>query len=96
MGSRADEAAWLYSFSTIIGGFGSIMIGGISERLTARTTLLGVVVALMLSSIILWHSTSIVDGFKIWIWMIYLTRGRLCGLSRLGGCQWGGSCSNSP
>jgi MFS family permease len=54
MGSRADEAAWLYSFSTIIGGFGSIMIGWISERLTARTTLLGVVVALMLSSIILW------------------------------------------
>jgi cyanate permease len=54
MGSRADEAAWLYSFSTIIGGFGSILIGWISERLTARTTLLGVVLALMLSSIILW------------------------------------------
>lgn len=54
MGSRADEAAWLYSFSTIIGGFGSILIGWISERLTARTTLVGVVLALMLSSVILW------------------------------------------
>ena len=54
MGSRADEAAWLYSFSTVVGGFGSILIGWISERLTARTTLLGVVIALMLSSVILW------------------------------------------
>ena len=54
MGSRADEAAWLYSFSTIIGGFGSILIGWISERITARTTLVGVVLALMLSSVILW------------------------------------------
>jgi hypothetical protein len=49
-----------------------------------------------MSWVILWHSTNIVDGFKIWIWMNYLTRDRLCGLSRLGGCQWGGSCSNSP
>lgn len=54
MGSRPDEAAWLYSFSTIVGGFGSILIGWISERFTARKTLMGVIIALMLSSVILW------------------------------------------
>jgi cyanate permease len=54
MGSRADEAAWLYSFSTIVGGVGSIFIGWMAERISARRTLVYVVLALAATSVILW------------------------------------------
>ena len=65
MGSRADEAARLYSFSTVVGGFGSILIGWIAERISARRTLLAVVLALAATSVVLWSGVG-EAGFYAW------------------------------
>ena len=65
MGSRADEAARLYSFSTVIGGVGSIFIGWLAERISARRTLVLVVLALAATSVVLWSGVG-ASGYYVW------------------------------
>lgn len=54
LGRSADEASYIYGLSTLIGAFGSVAIGWLSERTSARAALVVVVLGLAATSVVLW------------------------------------------
>ena len=54
LGRTAEAASWIYGLTTIVGAAGSILCGWLSERWSARWTLLSVTIGLLASSLVLW------------------------------------------
>jgi MFS family permease len=54
LGRTAEAASWIYGLTTIVGAGGSILCGWLSERWSARWTLLVVTIGLLGSSLVLW------------------------------------------
>jgi MFS family permease len=54
LGRSADEASYIYGLSTLVGAFGSIAIGWLTERTSARSALIAVVLGLAATSVVLW------------------------------------------
>ena len=65
LGRTADTAAWIYGWSTVVGAAGSVLIGYVSERITARATLRMVVLGLAASSVLLWFPVS-TTSYAVW------------------------------
>lgn len=65
LGRTPDTAAWIYGLSTMVGAAGSIFIGWLSERITARAALRIVVLGLLASSVVLWFPVG-VPGYTVW------------------------------
>lgn len=66
LGRSADEASYIYGLSTLIGAFGSVAIGQLSERTSARSALVLTVVGLAATSVILWIPGVSTAGFYGW------------------------------
>ncbi|MBY0280054.1 MFS transporter [Candidatus Binatia bacterium] len=66
LGRSADEASYIYGLSTLIGAFGSVAIGQLSERTSARAALVSIVIGLALTSVILWLPGVTTMGFYAW------------------------------
>lgn len=54
LGRSADEASYIYGLSTLIGAFGSVACGWLTERTSARSALIAVVIGLAATSVVLW------------------------------------------
>jgi MFS family permease len=67
LGRSPELAARIYGLSTLIGAFGSVLCGWLSERTSARTALCLVVAGLALTSIALWLplSTELYFGWAV-------------------------------
>ena len=65
LGRGADTAAWIYGMSTMVGAGGSILIGWVTERATARKVLRVVAVGLLASSVLLWFPVS-TAAYTLW------------------------------
>jgi MFS family permease len=58
LGRSADEASYIYGLSTLIGALGSVVIGWLTERTSARSALLCVIAGLAATSVVLWLPVS--------------------------------------
>jgi MFS family permease len=65
LGRSADEASWIYGLSTIVGAFGSVACGWLSERSSARTALVLTVLGLVVTSVVLWLPVG-TPGYYAW------------------------------
>lgn len=54
LGRSADEASYIYGLSTLVGAFGSVACGWLTERTSARSALIGVILGLTATSVVLW------------------------------------------
>jgi MFS family permease len=54
LGRSADEASYIYGLSTLIGAGGSVLFGWLTERISARSALIAVVLGLIATSLVLW------------------------------------------
>lgn len=66
LGRSADEASYIYGLSTLIGAFGSVAIGQLTERTSARSALVLTVVGLAVTSVVLWLPAVTTAGFYAW------------------------------
>ena len=66
LGRSADEASYIYGLSTLIGAFGSVAIGQLTERTSARSALVLTVVGLAVTSVVLWLPGVSTSGFYAW------------------------------
>lgn len=66
LGRGADEASYIYGLSTLIGAFGSVAIGQLTERTSARSALVLTVVGLAATSVLLWLPGVSTAGFYGW------------------------------
>jgi MFS family permease len=65
LGRTAEEAASIYGLSTLVGAFGSVACGWLSERTSARTALSCVVLGLAVSSVVLWQGVGL-GAYRAW------------------------------
>lgn len=54
LGRSADEASYIYGLSTLVGAFGSVACGWLTERTSARSALIAVIAGLAATSVVLW------------------------------------------
>ncbi|HEX2676242.1 MAG TPA: MFS transporter, partial [Polyangiales bacterium] len=66
LGRSADEASYIYGLSTLIGAFGSVAIGWLTERTSARAALVFVIAGLAVTSVVLWLPGVTTSGFYGW------------------------------
>jgi MFS family permease len=66
LGRSADEASYIYGLSTLIGAFGSVAIGWLTERTSARAALVVIIVGLAATSVLLWVPDVTTSGFYAW------------------------------
>lgn len=66
LGRSADEASYIYGLSTLIGAFGSVAIGQLTERTSARGALVLTVIGLAVTSVMLWLPGVTTAGFYGW------------------------------
>lgn len=66
LGRSADEASYIYGLSTLVGAFGSVAIGWLSERTSARAALVVTVLGLAATSVVLWLPGVTTTAFYGW------------------------------
>jgi MFS family permease len=66
LGRSADEASYIYGLSTLIGAFGSVACGWLTERTSARSALIAVVVGLAATSVVLWLPATTTSTYYGW------------------------------
>lgn len=66
LGRSADEASYIYGLSTLIGAFGSVVIGQLTERTSARSALVLTVAGLAVTSVVLWLPGVTTAGYYGW------------------------------
>ena len=66
LGRTADEASYVYGLSTLVGAFGSVAIGWLTERTSARAALLVTVGGLAATSVVLWLPGVTTTAFYGW------------------------------
>lgn len=58
LGRSAEVASYIYGLSTLVGAFGSVACGWLTERTSARSALIAVIVGLAGTSVVLWLPAS--------------------------------------
>lgn len=66
LGRSAEAAARIYGLSTLIGAGGSVLIGWLTARTSARSALLLVVAGLAATSVVLWTPAVGTAGYYAW------------------------------